>query len=70
MRIHSLEISKNQVLEEVSRAFNIAVNSMSIVVTVRKVISGSPDWETDPIRALIEGACRVWQWAPSRAAPQ
>jgi hypothetical protein len=60
MRIHSLEISKNQVLEEVSRAFNIAVNSMSIAVTVRKVISGSPDWETDPIRTLIEGACRVW----------
>jgi hypothetical protein len=36
---------------------------------VRKVISGSPDRETDPIRALIEGACRVWQWAPSCAAP-
>jgi hypothetical protein len=40
------------------------------VVCVRNVISGSPDQETDPIRALIGGACRVWQWAPSRAAPQ
>jgi hypothetical protein len=28
---------------------------------VRKVISGSGN---DPIHALIEGACRVWQWAP------
>jgi hypothetical protein len=37
---------------------------------VRKVISESPDWKTDPIRALIRGAYRVWQWAPSRAAPQ
>jgi hypothetical protein len=36
-------------------------------LSVRNVISGS---ETDPIRALIGGACRVWQWAPSRAAPQ
>jgi hypothetical protein len=36
---------------------------------IRKVISGSPDWETDSIRALIEGACRVWQWTPlSRSA--
>jgi hypothetical protein len=39
-------------------------------VCVRNVISGSPDRETDPIRALIGGACRVWQWAPSRVAPQ
>jgi hypothetical protein len=38
--------------------------------TVRNVIFGSPDRETDSIRALIRGACRVWQWAPSRAAPQ
>jgi hypothetical protein len=38
--------------------------------SVRNVISGSPDQETDPIRALIGGACRVWQWAPSHAAPQ
>jgi hypothetical protein len=37
---------------------------------VRNVISESPDQETDPIRALIGGACRVWQWAPSHAAPQ
>jgi hypothetical protein len=26
---------------------------------VRNVIYGSPDRETDPIRALIGGACRV-----------
>jgi hypothetical protein len=26
----------------------------------RKVISESPDRETDPIRVLIGGACRVW----------
>jgi hypothetical protein len=37
---------------------------------VRNVISGSPDRETDPIRALIGGACRVWQWTPSHAASQ
>jgi hypothetical protein len=37
---------------------------------VRNVISGSPDRKTDLIRTLIGGACRVWQWAPSRAAPQ
>jgi hypothetical protein len=35
--------------------------------TVRNVIS---DWETNPIRALIGGACLVWQWAPSHAAQQ
>jgi hypothetical protein len=40
------------------------------LVSVRNVISGSPDRETDPIRALIGDVCRVWQWAPSRAAPQ
>jgi hypothetical protein len=38
--------------------------------SVRNVISGSLDRETDLIRALIGGACRVWQWAPSRTAPQ
>jgi hypothetical protein len=32
---------------------------------VRNVISGSPDRKTDLIRALIGGACCVWQWAPS-----
>jgi hypothetical protein len=37
---------------------------------VRNVISGSPDRETDPIRVLIGGACRVWQWTPSHTAPQ
>jgi hypothetical protein len=31
---------------------------------VRNMISGSPNRETDPIRALIGGACRVWQWTP------
>jgi hypothetical protein len=40
------------------------------VPRVRNVIFGSPDRETDLIRALIRGACRVWQWAPSRTAPQ
>jgi hypothetical protein len=28
--------------------------------TVRNVISGSPNRETDPIRAVIGGACHVW----------
>jgi hypothetical protein len=28
---------------------------------VRNMISGSPDRETNPIRALIGGGCRVWQ---------
>jgi hypothetical protein len=37
---------------------------------VKKVISGSSDRETDPIRALIGGACHVWQWTPSRTASQ
>jgi hypothetical protein len=33
---------------------------------VRKVISPdeSPDRFPDPRRALIGGACRLWQWAP------
>jgi hypothetical protein len=31
------------------------------------VISGL---KTNPIRALIGGACLVWQWAPSHAAQQ
>jgi hypothetical protein len=35
--------------------------------TVRNVISGL---ETNPIRALIGGACLVWQWTPSRTAQQ
>jgi hypothetical protein len=39
-------------------------------VSIRNVISGSLDRETDPIRALIGGACRVWQWVPSRPATQ
>jgi hypothetical protein len=30
----------------------------------------SLDWETDPIRALIGGACRVWQWTPSHTVQQ
>jgi hypothetical protein len=33
--------------------------NLSCHVFVRKVISGSPDWEIDPIRALIGGACRI-----------
>jgi hypothetical protein len=37
------------------------------VLHVRNVISGL---ETNPIRALIGGACLVWQWAPSHTAQQ
>jgi hypothetical protein len=48
----------------------IPPNTLGRLISVRNVISGSPDRETDPIRALIGGACRVWQWVPSRAAPQ
>jgi hypothetical protein len=36
-----------------------------LALVVRNVISGL---ETNPIRALIGGACLVWQCAPSRAA--
>jgi hypothetical protein len=35
-----------------------------LLLLVRNVISGSSNRETDPIRALIGGACRVWQWPP------
>jgi hypothetical protein len=44
--------------------------NLSCHVFVKKVISGSLDRETDPIRALIGGVCRVWQWTPSHAVPQ
>jgi hypothetical protein len=39
--------------EEMQQVWNYVKN-------VRNVISGSPDRETDPIRVLIGGACRVW----------
>jgi hypothetical protein len=49
----------------------IYISVLRPCIYVWKVISPerSLDRFPDPRRALIGGACRLWQWAPPRAAP-
>jgi hypothetical protein len=62
MHIHSTHMSISKILSWFDFDIHRVDHQERITVrAVRKVISESPDRETNPICALIGGACRVWQ---------